>query len=56
VSFDALLRVNAEGKADEVILRPETSVARCVEPDFRGAVYPRPPQTSWWVKVEVRLK
>ena len=55
VSFNALLRVSAEGKAEEVILRPETSVAKCVEPDFRGSVYPRPPQPDWWVKVEVHL-
>ena len=56
VSFDALVRVGAEGKAEEILFRPETAVARCVAPDFRDATYPRPPQPSWWVNVEVRLK
>ncbi len=56
VSFDALVRVSGEGKAEETLFRPETAVARCVAPDFREASYPRPPQPSWWVNVEVRLK
>ena len=56
VSFDALVRVGAEGKAEEILFRPETAVARCVAPDFGDATYPRPPQPSWWVNVEVRLK
>ncbi len=56
ISFDGLVRVGAEGKAEEVLFGPDTAVARCVAPDFREAVYPRPPQPSWWVKIEVRLK
>jgi hypothetical protein len=56
VSFDALVRVSGEGRAEEALFRPETAVARCVAPEFREATYPRPPQPSWWVKVEVRLK
>jgi len=56
ISFDALVRVGADGKAEEILFRPETAVARCVAPDFRDASYPRPPQPSWWVNVEVRLK
>lgn len=56
LSFDGLVRVGSEGKAEEVLFGPETAVARCVAPDFRDATYPRPPQPSWWVKVEVRLK
>jgi hypothetical protein len=56
VSFEGLVRVGAEGKAEEVLFGPDTAVARCVAPDFREAVYPRPPQPSWWAKIEVRLK
>jgi hypothetical protein len=56
VSFDALVRVSEDGKAEETLFRPETAVARCVAPDFRDATYPHPPRPSWWVKVEVRLK
>jgi len=56
ISFDALVRVSAGGKAEEVLFGPETAVARCVAPGFGDAKYPSPPQPSWWVKVEVRLK
>jgi hypothetical protein len=56
VSFDGLVRVGAKGRAEEVLFSPETAVARCVAPDFREADYPRPPQPSWWVKIEVHLR
>ena len=56
ISFDALVRVSSEGKAGEVLVSPETAIAKCVAPDFRDARYPRPPQPDWWVKVVVRLK
>jgi hypothetical protein len=54
VSFDGLVRVGAEGAAEEVVFGPETALARCVAPDFRDAAYPRPPKPAWWIKVEVR--
>jgi hypothetical protein len=56
ISFDALVEVDVDGKAEEVVFGPETAVARCVAPDFRDAAYPRPPRPDWWVKVEVVLK
>ena len=56
ISFDGLVRVSAEGRSEEVLFGPETAVARCVAPDFQDARYPSPPQPSWWVKIEVRLK
>jgi hypothetical protein len=56
ISFDALIRVGADGKAQEVLFGPETAVAKCVAPTFQDQIYPRPPEPSWWVKLEVRLK
>lgn len=56
ISFDGLVRVSAEGKAEEILFAPETAVARCVAPEFGSAKYPSPPEPSWWVKIEVRLK
>jgi hypothetical protein len=56
ISFEALVRVGAEGKAEEVLFGPETAVARCVAPTFRDQTYPRPPEPSWWVKLQVRMK
>ena len=56
ISFDAFVRVGANGQAEEAVFGPETAVARCVAAEFRSAKYPTPPQPSWWVRVEVRLK
>lgn len=56
VGFDVFVRVGEGGKPEEVLFSPETAVARCVAPEFRSANYPSPPQPSWWVKIEVRLK
>ena len=56
ISFDALVLVGGDGKAEEVLFGPETAVAKCVAPEFRDRTYPRPPEPSWWVKVEVRMK
>ena len=54
VSFDGLIRVSAQGKAEEVLFGPETALARCVAPDFRDALYPKPPKPDWWLKIEIR--
>jgi hypothetical protein len=56
LSFNAFVQVGEKGEAEDVLFDPETDVARCAAPDFRGAKYPSPPQPSWWVKVEVQLK
>ena len=56
VSFDAFVRIDEDGSAQEVFFAPETAVGRCAERDFRDAKYPHPPQTDWWVKVPVLLK
>jgi hypothetical protein len=54
--FEAFVRVGGAGEAEEVVFGAETAVARCVLQDFRDAKYPRPPQPSWWIKVEVQLR
>ena len=56
ISFDALVRVSPDGKAEEVLFGPQTEIAKCVAPDFRDARYPSPPQPDWWAKIIVRLK
>ena len=56
LSFDAYVQVGEKGAAEDVLFDPETDVARCAAPEFRGAKYPSPPQPSWWVKIAVQLK
>ncbi len=54
-SFDALVRIGENGRAEEVLFSPDTPVGRCAEGDFRDAKYPTPPKPSWWVRVPVEL-
>jgi hypothetical protein len=56
LSFEAFVRIGGGGEAEEVICLPETDVSRCVEPDFREAKYPQPPQAPWWVRIGIRLR
>ena len=51
-----LVRVNPEGKADEVLARPLTRVARCLRPRILSAIHPKPPDPSWWIKLEVKIR
>jgi hypothetical protein len=53
--FIILVRVSAEGKAEEVLARPLTRLARCLRPRIMSAVHPKPPEPSWWIKLEVKL-
>ncbi len=55
VSFDFLVRIGENGRAEEVLFSPETSVGRCAKEDFEDAKYPFPPQAHWWVKIPVEL-
>jgi hypothetical protein len=56
VSFEAFVCVSGAGESEELIFVPETDVSRCVEPDFRDAKYPQPPEPRWWVRVAIRMR
>ena len=55
VSFDVLVEIGDNGRAEEVLFSPETSVGRCAREDFQDAKYPTPPQAHWWVRIPVEL-
>lgn len=56
VSFDVFVEIGDNGKAEDVLLSPETSVGRCAREDFQDAKYPFPPRAHWWVRIPVELK
>jgi hypothetical protein len=56
IFFTVLVRVGAEGKAEEVLAQPPTKVALCLKPLFAAAKNPKPPGPSWWVKMEIMIK
>jgi hypothetical protein len=51
-----LVRISAEGRAEEVLIRPSTKVSRCLKGRFVSAEYPKPPGPSWWVKMELKVR
>lgn len=53
--FDMLVRLDAQGKSSEVLVRPETNVALCFKPRIGEATFPEPPQPSYWVHVEMEV-
>ena len=56
IAFEVLVRVSRSGEPEEVLFEPQTTIARCVAPEFRTAKYPFPPRPSWWSRVEIQLR
>jgi hypothetical protein len=54
--FTLLLRIGAEGQAEEVLMWPETTMADCLKPKFLSAVYPTPPMTPWWFSRPIKIE
>jgi hypothetical protein len=54
--FTLLVRVGADGNAEEILARPSTKVALCIKPLFAANKHPKPPGPSWWVKMEIMIK
>ena len=50
-----LVRVSAEGKAEEILARPLTKVARCLRARIASAKHPKPPDPSWWIKLDLKV-
>jgi hypothetical protein len=53
--FDLLVRLSAQGKPEEILVEPATSVATCLSKDVRKGQFIKPPRESYWVRVEMRL-
>ncbi len=56
IGFEAVIRIGRSGEAEEVLVGPETAVARCVVPELGAAKYPGPPRPSWWSRVQIEIK
>ena len=54
--FTVLIRIGSSGRAEEVLANPTTRVSKCLESAFTAAMYPAPPEPSWWVKVNMTFK
>jgi hypothetical protein len=54
--FSVLVRVSAVGEVEEVLVKPSTNVAACLQGKLKGWKVGRPPQADSWVRLQVRLK
>jgi hypothetical protein len=54
--FDLLMRIDATGVVQDVLVKPETNLAVCVGRVLKGWKVEPPPRPDAWVKVEVVLK
>ena len=55
-NFTVLLRIGADGVANEVLVKPESNLAVCVKGKLEGWKTPPPPHADFWAKLEVKLK
>jgi hypothetical protein len=54
--FDILIQVNGDGRAREVLMRPETNTALCLKQALLVDGYPKPPAPSYWVNVRMGIR
>lgn len=54
--FDLLLRMEATGVVEEVLVKPRTNLASCVQGKVAGWKVLAPPHAGFWVKLAVNLK
>jgi hypothetical protein len=54
--FDLLLRLNAKGKVEEVLVYPETEFAICMQTALQEGAFSPPPHEAYWVNVHMEFK
>lgn len=53
--FDLLMKLGADGKVQEALIRPETKVATCLQKSVTNDAYKKPPRDGYWVRIGVTL-
>lgn len=54
--FDMFLKLDAEGKVEEVLVHPETQFAICLRNALHGGRFSAPPHAAYWVNIHMQLK
>ena len=54
-SFDLVMNLSQDGSVNQVLVRPETSVALCVREAVRGDIFPAPPMAGYWVHIHMSI-
>jgi hypothetical protein len=55
-SFDVFLKLDAQGKVNEVLAYPETTIAQCVRPALSSGKFSSPPHGDYWVSIHLQFK
>jgi hypothetical protein len=54
--FDMFLRLTKEGKTDNVLIYPETAMAKCSQTALQNSQFSSPPQPEYWVNIHMQFK
>jgi hypothetical protein len=52
-NFSLLVRIAGDGSVEEVLALPETRIAECLRNAVRQSHFSRPPEPSYWVRVDL---
>src|SRR4051794_17185642 len=55
-SFDMLLRLEGDGKIADVLVHPETPMAKCSRTALMGGKFTPPPHANYWVNIHLDFK
>ena len=54
--FDMFLKLNAEGKVQDVLVYPETPFANCTRAALLTGKFSNPPHDDYWINIHLELK
>ncbi len=55
-TFDLVAKVASDGSLEDVMVGPETKVARCLRDRMPRSGYPTPPRPHYWVFENMKIK
>jgi hypothetical protein len=54
--FDMLLKLDARGKVQEVLVDPETALALCTRTALLAGSFSPPPRGDYWINIHMQFK
>jgi len=54
--FDMFLKLNSDGKVQEVLVYPETQFAGCLRTALLAGKFSSPPHGDYWINIHMQLK
>ncbi|MFZ0806118.1 MAG: hypothetical protein WAN03_08040 [Candidatus Sulfotelmatobacter sp.] len=54
--FDMFLKLNAQGKVQEILVYPETQLSGCIRAALLAGKFSSPPHGDYWINIHLQLK